>query len=76
MVFLNHHYVTGSVWKEWFYKNGEKDSLWTTYYENGKIEKIDSFKNGFKTSSKEWDENGLLLYERCFNKNKDVINCD
>ncbi len=44
-----------------FYKNGEKDSIWETFYRNGKIRFSENYKNGLKHGvAKMFYKNGVL----------------
>jgi len=40
------------------YKDGERDGLWTEWFENGQKKKEVNYKEGDKISEKCWDEDG------------------
>ena len=44
------------------YKDNEKDGLWRTYHENGKLKSEESYIEGLKEGMhREWGDNGILL---------------
>ena len=51
----------GQKEKEGTYKDGEKDGLWTNWYENGQKTLEGTFKDGELISKKEWNEDGSVL---------------
>ena len=71
-VFQN--YLGGKPKIEGFYKDGERDGLWTSWYENGQKSFEGTFKNkkrdGLWTS---WYENGRKKSEKTFNDGEEGL---
>ena len=42
-------------------KNGKKDGLWTSWYENGQKKEEVTFKDGEMISKKYWNEDGSVI---------------
>jgi len=56
---LNHIKTIG------FFKNGVKDSTWTNYFMNGKIENVNTFKNGILNGlSESYNANSQTIFSR------------
>ena len=55
-------YSNGQIYKYDNYKDGMKDGISTTWYEDGKIESQTIYKNDFIIEEKQWYENGQLHY--------------
>ncbi|MBK7229234.1 MAG: hypothetical protein IPH97_10305 [Ignavibacteriales bacterium] len=54
-----------------FYNNDVPDSLWTWYYENGKIAEAGKYKNGLRDGDwKNYDTSGILKIVRLYKDDK------
>ena len=63
-VFKN--YMGGGKEFEGSYKDGKKDGLWTTWFENGKKEFEKNYKDGKKDLMTYWDKNDGKMYKGKF----------
>lgn len=59
---IEERYENGNLKMEGWFLDGEKDEVWTWYYENGKASEEKIYIAGkLNGSSKKWDENGKLI---------------
>ena len=53
----------GALMKRFYKKNGEKDGVYHSYYENGQLEEESNWKDGYSAGWKKYYENGQLRSE-------------
>ena len=56
---VNSFYESGETKEEGKYRNGEKDGLWTYWYENGQKMTVRNYKDEELISQNCWDKDGI-----------------
>ena len=69
-----YYYKNGQLESEGNFKNDLVDGKWVWYYPSGKLKETGEFKGGVRNGSTiTYDEEGKLIYEKKFDKGKEVV---
>jgi antitoxin component YwqK of YwqJK toxin-antitoxin module len=63
------YFRSGELKNEWSWKDGLFHGTCRTFYENGKIASLDTYKNGLMVRREVWDESGNSKFCRTYTKN-------
>ena len=70
---VSYFHSNGKKKYEWNYKDGERDGLWTGWYENGQKEVEKTYKDGkIDGLMTYWYENGQKSYEETYKDGKEI----